>query len=275
MIEKFDSKKHHALLTKLPFKYESSEIYLDFAGYVIERNSEKNVAVQDVLYPNDVPYLYLPNKKENWIHSIIQWAGKDQLEKIKLDFEVVKSFPSGKEYYYQTQDFIELSGSKWASFRKDTHHFMKNNNYKIFNEYDLPKVTFFLKNVWAKQQKEKTASFNESYNFFVFCLENQRKYGIKILYVEIDGSLVGLAMGSKFNNSDDKWLALHIKVNYKYRGLSRFLYHERAKLFAKFSEFTSGATCAGDEGIEEFKESLHPCRIEESYYIITGDKLNK
>ena len=275
MIEKFDSKKHRALLAKLPFKYESSVIYLDFAGYIIERNGEKNVAVQDVLYPNDLPYLYLPEKKENWSHSIIQWVNKDQLDELKSDFEIVKSFSSGKEYYYQTQDFIGLDGGKWASFRKDVHHFKNNNHYKILENYDFSKTKSFLKNIWLNQQEEKTASFNESYNFFIFCLENQKKYGIKTLYVEIDGTLAGLAMGSRFNDSDDKWLALHIKVDYKYRGLSRFLYHERAKLFAEFSEFTSGATCAGDEGIEEFKKSLHPHRVEESYYVITGDKLKK
>lgn len=271
MIEKFSSEKHSNLLKKLPFKYESSEIYLDFAGYIIERNGEKNISVQDVLYPNDLPYLYLPDKKDNWHHSIIQWVSKEQIEELKKEVEIVKSFPSGSEYFYNTKDFIDMVGGKWSKFRKDVEHFQDNYKFKVLNEYPEQKVKEFLETVWLAEQEEKTISFAESYNFFLFCLENQAKHGIKTLYVEIDGALAGLAMGAAFNSSEDKWIALHIKVDYKYRGISRFLYHERAKMFENYSEFTSGATCAGDKGVEKFKSCLHPKRVEESFYVITGD----
>lgn len=272
MIKKFNSGKHKSLLKELPFKYESSGIYLDFAGYVIDRNGELNVAVQDVLYPNDFPYLFLPSQKENWPHSLILWATSKNIDKLKKEVVIERSFSSGKEFYYKTSDFIKMAGGKWADFRKDVEHFKRENKYKLLTDYPKNKVLKFIVETWIAEQKEKTISFAESYNFFLFCLENQDKYGIKTLYVEIDGELVGLAMGAKFNNSD-KWLALHIKVDYKYRGLSRFLYHERAKLFSRFNEFTSGATCAGDEGVEKFKNHLHPYRVEESFYVITGDKI--
>lgn len=273
MIEKFLSKKHAALLGDLPFKYESSVVYLDFAGYVIERNGEKNVAVQDVLYPNDFPYLFLPKKKENWVNSYIQWATKKQLKDLKNEVEIIKSFPSGREFFYNTKDFIDLEGGEWKKFRQDIHYFGNNYQYELKSDYPLEEVLSFTKNIWLKEQAEKTVSFDESYNFFKFCLENQDKYTIKTIYIEVNKKLAGLAMGVNFNKSKKNWLALHIKVNYQYRGLSRFLYHERAKLFSDFVEFTSGATCAGDEGIEQFKQSLNPSRLEESYYVITGKKL--
>lgn len=273
MIEKFCSEKHVNLFKKLPFKYESSEIYLDFAGYIIQRNGEENLAVQDVLYPNDFPYLYLPEKTENWSHSMILWASDGDLSKLKSQVKIDKSFSSGKEFYYKTKDFIDLKGGKWVKFRKDIQHFQNDNEYKLLSDYPETKTKRFLENIWLAEQKEKTASFDESYNFFLFCLDNWKRYQIKTLYVEVDGKLVGLVMGAVFNNSCDKWLALHIKVDYNFRGLSRFLYHQRAKLFSEYSEFTSGATCAGDEGVEKFKSCLHPSRVEESFYVITGDKL--
>jgi hypothetical protein len=273
MFRKFSSDKDKNLLADLPFKYESSTIYLDFAGYVIERNGESNLAVQDVLYPNDFPYLYLPKNKENWPHSITQWITKEELATVEKKVKVEKCFFSGKEFYYKTTDFIELTGGNWAKFRKDVHKFTNDNKFQILDSYPETKVKAFLDDVWLAEQKNKTASFAESYNFFLFCLKNREKYGIKILYVQVDDELAGLAMGAGFNSSKDKWLALHIKVDYTYRGLSKFIYHERAKLFSEYDEFTSGSTCAGDGGIEKFKNSLNPCGITESYYLITGDRL--
>lgn len=273
MIRKYFSEKDKTLLTDLPFKYESSQIYLDFAGYIIERNGESNLAVQDVLYPNDFPYLYLPKKRENWPHSIIQWVSSGELDELKSQVAIEKSFSSGREFYYRTKDFIDLNGGRWSRFRKDLHKFTKNYKYTLHSSYPNDKVEHFIKNVWLAEQKDKTASFAESYDFFIFCLGNRQKYNIKTLYVEIGGELVGLAMGAPYNDSNDKWLALHIKVDYNYDGLSKFLYHERAKIFFDYDQFTSGATCAGDEGIEKFKNSLNPCRVEEMYYVITADWL--
>ncbi len=85
MIEKFNFKKDKKLLKNLPFRHELSIPFLDFAGYVFLRNGEKIIATQDILYPNEFPYLYLPKKKINWENSHILWISEKELEQLKKE----------------------------------------------------------------------------------------------------------------------------------------------------------------------------------------------
>ena len=69
----------------------------------------------------------------------------------------------------------------------------------------------------------------------------------------VNDKLVGLAWGMEHQSGN--WMGLQLKANYKFKGLSRFLHHERSKLFADKKLFTLG-TGAQDEGIIQFKREL-------------------
>ncbi len=189
---------------------------------------------------------------------------------IKKRVEIIKVFSIGKGFYYNTSDFVNL---KESNFRYRVNYFKKHYDFKIKLKYNNSKVISFLNNTWLKNQKIKTISFKESYDFFLFCLKNKNKYGIKTIFIEINNKLVGVAMGVPYDKK--RWIALHEKVDYNYKELGRFLHHIRASFFSNYFQFTSGGMGKEDKGIETFKTRLNPCKVEKYFYVITGEKLKK
>ncbi len=263
-MEKFDSKKYSDLANSLPFSYSSTDVYLDFSAQILERNGEKLIVQQDILFPNDFPSLFLPNKKENWINASILLATEEDKKKIKdEDLEILVEKKVGTEFFYNTTDFIDPKGD----LKKKVNSFINNYSFEIKNNYSKDKILEFY-NFWKNQREHESITFESSEEFFIFCLENLDKYEIKQVYVEIDGKLVGFAWGINFR---DGWVGLHLKVNYEYKGLSRFLHFKRAELFKDAKIFSIG-TGSHDIGIENYKKELGPIKIIEYSYLLTGQK---
>lgn len=104
-------------------------------------------------------------------------------------------------------------------------------------------------------------------------MDNLKKYQVKQVYVIVNKKLIGFAWGLK--HSSGNWIGLQLKVKYRYKGLSRFLHQERAKLFSRYELFTLGAG-AQEPGIIQFKKELGPTEEREYFYVLTGKKkLNK
>jgi len=265
-MEKFDSSKHFGLQKNLPFSYFSTSLYLEFSAHIFERNSEQLVVWQDILYPNEFPCIFLPKKKINWSHCSVAFATKENVEAIKKEkIEILVNKPMGNEFFYATDDFIHPKGS----FKNRVNQFVTNYDFSLSNNCDKKTIVEFYK-FWKSQRKHESVTFDESEIFFNFCLDNLDKYEIKRVYVKVKNKLVGLAWGIKFLGSD-KWIGLHLKVDYQYKGLSRFLHYERAKLFAKYREFSLG-TGVQDKQIDKYKEELGPRDKKAYYYLLTGDK---
>ncbi len=262
-MEKFDSNKHSKLTKRLPFSYFSTPLYLDHNGYIIRRNGEDVIVWQDLFYKHEYPAIFLPNKIENLERCSISLATQEDINTlIAHGVEVLVTKPGVAEFYYRTSDFTEPQGS----LRKKINLFAKNYQYTILHEYDKKKVQRFFR-FWRDQRERTSPTFIGSSPWFDYCLENLERYDIKQVYIEINNKLVGFAWGMKHGKN---WIGLHLKVDYKYKGLSRFLHHERAKLFAKLPEFTIG-TGGREVGIENYKRELGPIEERNYFYILTGD----
>jgi hypothetical protein len=269
MIRKFEFTRDKKFLIGLPFVYEATLPALTHSGYVLERNGVGGFVTQDVLYPNDFPYLSLPREKVLWNNALFLWVTEEDVILLSDEVEIIAKNSIGSAYHYTTKDFVELQGRKMASIRRHVHVFENTYRYKISNTYDKKKVAEFIKK-WDTQQKEKTISFNSGIEYFNFCLANEDRFDIKSIFVEVEGKLAGLAMGVAFDST--RWVGLHLKVDYSFTGLSRFLQHKRAELFKGFEEFTLGTECCGDEGIKKHKEELHPTKKVEYFFVMTGEK---
>ncbi len=269
MLRKFNSKQDVYLLKSVPFMHDTTSSYLDHAAYVISHNGKEELAVQDALYPNELPYIFLPRSRKLWPNAHILWTKKTDIEKLKKKVEIKLTVPIVSEYMYRTKKFIDLEDSEMKKFRKLIRQFKHNYSYSVDYECDRDQVDQFLTK-WSKQQKVKTATFWDNYHYCHYCLDHKRLYGIKTVYVKVEGKLVGIAMGVKFDAK--RWVALHIKVDYSYQGLSRFLFHKRAEMFQELPWFTSGSSGLGDKGIEKYKEMLHPDEKIDNFYVITGEK---
>ncbi len=264
-MEKFDSQKHGNLTEHLPFSYFSTNVHLDFAAYIFERNGEQLIVQQDILYPNDFPSIFLPHKKENWANCSVLFTSHEDREHVKKEgIPVMVETPVGSEFFYSTDDFVNPKGN----IKNRINKFSSSYEYSLKNTWDKEGIISFY-NFWKKQRTHESFTFGESEEFFMFCLNNLEKQNIQQVYVEIEDKLAGLAWGVCLK---DNWVGLHLKVDYQYTGLSRFLHSERAKLFSECEMFSLG-TGAHDLGIESYKEDLGPIKTINYAYILTGSKI--
>ena len=252
------------LLHDVHLAYLTSSIFLDFGGYFLNRNGENIVVLQDSLYPHEFPAIVLPKNKKNWENFSILFATEKEIAELKsegIPLMVVKEI--GQEYYYKTEDFVNPRGA----LRKKIEQFKQSYSYNVFSHYDKKRILDFYTH-WKSQKAREAFTFPEAEEFFLFCLENLDKYGVKQVYIEIDGTLVGLAWGVAHQAGG--WVGLHLKVDYSVKGLSRFLHHERAKMFS--DEFFTLGTGAHEKGIDTYKEELGPAFTKKYSYVLTGSR---
>lgn len=270
MINKIKLEESEKIAKECKIKsYFINPYWLAFRGFWEEKNGEILFYERDVSYENDFPFISMPKKEINLLNAIITNATFKELENIKSKkIKIRNSFVWGEEFYYKTADLIKLDGPKFSSFRKAVNKFKKNYHYSIKNEYPKELILEFLEK-WEKTQKDKNELFEINKKYERFCIENCGKINGKWLFVEVEGELAGYSLSYKLDN--DFWIGIHQKVNYNYSGIGRFLLHERAKLFQGVDTFSLG-TAAKDEGIDNFKESLHPINKISRYYIITEGK---
>ena len=254
-----------SLIKHLPFSYYSLPLYLDCFGYTFKRNQENLIVTQDLVFPHEFPSLFLPTHSHNWQHCSITFATESDKEKIAAEGIVIGvQHPVGTEFFYQTDAFMSPTGS----FGKKVRAFQNNYTYKLSSSYSREGIESFHAR-WLATQTDRSMTFDSGEQFYQFCLDHQADYPIKQVYVEIDGTLCGFAWG--IEHPQGGWVGLHLKVDYTYQGLSRFLHHQRAKLFQPGSEFTLGSGVF-DQGIEAYKRELHPSREVSYFYLLTQTK---
>jgi len=265
-MKKFDSLKHYHYIERFPFSYFSLLIYLDFIAYSFERNGENLVVWQDTFYPHDFPSIFIPEKKENWKHASIALATIDDIKKIKNENIEIKVKASVEiEYFYKTENFVNPK----KKTRNHVENFKKLYEYNVLNKYPIDKILEF-NNKWKKERSRVSITLEEEEKFFLFCLNNLDKYCVKQVYVEIGNKLAGFAWG--VNHSKNNWVGLELKADYKYKGLSRFLQSERAKMFLNYEFLTLGTGCH-DKGITEYKKGLGPNYTKEYFYLLTRENI--
>lgn len=268
LIEKFDSEKHLDLISDFPFSYFSLPVYLDCVGYILNRNGEKIVVSQDIYNFHEFPAVFLPKKKKNWRSCSVTFVTDDDLKRIKDEgVELLVENKSSIEFFYLTEDFIN---PKKKSFKERVKQFQRLYEYEIFHEYPKEKIIDFYKRWKSQKDRSSAKTFDESEAFFLWLLDNLEKYNVKQVYVEVSGELIGLAFGVEYDG--DRWAGLQLKVDYGYKGLSRFMHYERAKLFRDKKYFTIGSG-AHEKGIERFKRELGPIKEVQYYYILICDKI--
>jgi len=266
-MEKFDSQKHFNLTGHLPFSYYSLPLYLDYCAYLLPRNNEMVIVAQDLYYPHEFPALFLPQNPANWQNFSVTFATLADIKKIKQqNIEIILQKPVGTEYFYRTEDLLHPDRKIAQRIRQ----FNKLYQYKVLDSYPADKIRqFYL--AWKNQKERPGDLFDEAERIFFFCLENLPKYDIKQVYVEVEGRLAGLAWGVA--HPDGGWVGLHLKTDYRFKGLSRFLHQKRAELFAD-REYLALSTGEKDPGITQFKKELGPAEERDYYYVLTGGKTN-
>jgi len=170
-------------------KYVCNPFWLAFNGYIENRNGEKLFSERDETYPNDFPYIKVPAKEINLRNAIISWVTEDEFNSIQKKVKIVNSFFIGEEFYYKTENILDINGKDKKDFRRNVNAFKKKYNYKVFNDYSKKKIIAFIEK-WAKNQKDKNEFFEISKEYALFCVENMNEFKhAKWIFLEIDGSV--------------------------------------------------------------------------------------
>ncbi len=267
-MEKFDSTKHADYAKNLPFSYFSSMASLDLTGYTFLRNNEHVIVWQDLLFPHDFPSIFVPQNKLNWERASIAFVTPEEVGQIKKEgIEIMLDKFIENEYFYKTEALI----TPHSDIKRRISQFQNSYEFEIFNSYPKEKIKEFYQ-FWKGQKSRDSLTFSEADEEFSKLLNILEKYDIKQVYVTVKNKLIGFTWGVAHQSGN--WVGLQLKVNYEYKGLSRFLHHERAKLFSDREFFTIG-TGAREVGIAQFKEELGPAYKKEYHYVLTGDKMLK
>lgn len=221
---------------------------------------------------NCIHLLLPPKQAQNISGRYIELVKEDELEVLKkTNIKMSNTSLNGNEYYYRTQKMIDMYGNEMESFRRAVNFFRNNYKYKLLDEYDPLKIKEFIKN-WADSKDlssytdaMKKAFWREAESCAQY-IDLIGKLQSKNIFVEVNGKLAGFAMTtSPFPNM---FVALQQKVDSKYKGLSRFLYHEKCKLNRDKEFFTTGFD--DSPGLKVFKDSLHPDYTIPFYFITLG-----
>lgn len=224
---------------------------------------------QDLLFPHDFPSIFLPQNPANWERASMAFITPEEVEKIKGEnIEIIIDKYIEQEFFFKTESLINPSGD----INRRINQFKNGYKFEVLNKYPKDKVREFYE-FWKNQRdRGDSLTFPEAEKEFFESLDGLEKYDIKQVYVVVDGLLAGFAWGVAHDSGN--WVGLQLKVNYDFKGLSRFLHQERAKLFADHELFTIG-TGAREAGIAQFKEELGPVYKKEYHYVATGDKILK
>lgn len=266
MIQKFESALHGEALNNLPFSFYSTPIFLDFEAYTFQRNNEDLVVMQDIIFPHDFPAFFLPKDKKNWERCSITFARKEDIDAIREEgIPILVENPGQREYFFATESFVNPTGS----FKKHVNSFKKKYEYTVRSTCEREAILQFYI-FWKNQRVHTGITFGDAEDFFFYCLD--RREELKQVYVFIGEQLVGFAWGVE--HPQGGWVGLQNKVHYEYQGLSRFLHHERAKLFAHIPEFALGGG-GFEKGIDAFKQQLNPSREIVYSYVLTDGKKSR
>ncbi len=265
-MEKFNHNlpAHAMAMRRLPFSYFSLPIYLDDRAYVLERNGETIVAAMDDDAPNEAQALFVPERPENRRDIAVRFATKQERDGLAAGGRVLFERHATTEFFYRTDDFTHPTGA----FAKKIRSFVAHRRFTVRHAYPRDAVASFY-HEWKRQRPRESATIDESERSFFSTLDRLEEFDVRQVYVEIDGSLAGLAWGVEHGSGN--WAGLHMKALYRERDLGRFLQHERAKLFAGHELFTLG-TALSDAGVDRFKRELGPAEEREYFFLLLGDK---
>ncbi len=231
-----------------------------------------------ILYENELieevnPLLIYPDNHEDISNQIIGTGFENDIDKIENIYTIDKKEELGLEFFYSTNDWINLEGSKFKRIRNQIKKFKKDYDFRILQDYPKDKVIEFLEE-WGNEKRKKEVKELTKELFEHELKETKKNLNYidkcenKKLYIESDGKLLGFAVAIKYG---DNWALLIQKNIHGITGLSQLFYHLISEEIGKDEIYATGAE-AQDPNMKAFKESLRPIGIKKLYTIYIGSK---
>lgn len=209
---------------------------------------------------------YLKSNYENYQY-LLGDIDSDHIELLKnnYDLEILENKKSF-EYIYLTSDLINLKGKKYHKKRNHYNNFINlyNYNYSSINNEKIIEDCLDLLNKWENKKcicsKELLIEPIAVKNI-LYSLDD---LSLKSIALYVDNKLVGFSIGEKFKDS----AIIHIeKCNANYRGVYAFINNEFLKTSFSDTIYVNREEDCGHEGLQKSKESYHPYKVLNKYFI--------
>ncbi len=198
------------------------------------------------------------------------WCLKDDLERLKQQgAPIKKAAADSTEFFYRTQDLIDLKGVHFKKIRNKINAFHKKHPFTLHENCEAEEAKTLIRD-WHKKAVLKKNEYNKSTVDFevesalsmIDLLPSLPQ--VQQLAVRIEGKLVGYTLFCPLY--DDAWVSIIQKTDYKYRNLAKFMYHEKCKRMAKYAHVSFGDD-GKDASLAAAKMELQPIRTEVAYMV--------
>lgn len=170
-----------------------------------------------------------------------------------------------RDYCYRTEDVIEFAGKKYAGQRNHIRRFYRQYPNAVFRKMtarDIPALEVFANRFDATFQKRGEDAVNEREKAFAM-LRMDRDDLFCIGCMELDGEIIGVALGEKCGNV----LMEHIEkaLASEYDGIYPALFQAFVAMFGSDCELVNREDDAADRGLRTSKMQYHPAHISQKY----------
>ena len=195
------------------------------------------------------------------IFSIIS---EKELSILKENYEIVdiKNERAWEDYFYLSEDLIELKGRKFNTQRNHINKFIR-----TYPEYQLVEINKdninlaidFLINFYKEYEKTSPISIEEK-NITFELFDNNMLGGM----LKVDDKIIGISVGEIINDT----LFIHTeKADRNYLGVYQMLNNEFAKHYGENTTYINREEDVGDEGLRRAKLMYNPVELLKKYIV--------
>lgn len=191
-----------------------------------------------------------------------------ELSILKENYEIVdiKNERAWEDYFYLSEDLIELKGRKFNTQRNHINKFIR-----TYPEYQLAEINKdninlaidFLINFYKEYEKTSSISIEEK-NITFELFDNYFKYNMLGGMLKVDDKIIGISVGEIINDT----LFIHTeKADRNYLGVYQMLNNEFAKHYGENTTYINREEDVGDEGLRRAKLMYNPVELLKKYIV--------
>lgn len=191
-----------------------------------------------------------------------------ELSILKENYEIVdiKNEREWEDYFYLSEDLIELKGRKFNTQRNHINKFIR-----TYPEYQLVEINKdninlaidFLINFYKEYEKTSSISIEEK-NITFELFDNYFKYNMLGGMLKVDDKIIGISVGEIINDT----LFIHTeKADRNYLGVYQMLNNEFAKHYGENTTYINREEDVGDEGLRRAKLMYNPVELLKKYIV--------
>ncbi len=175
--------------------------------------------------------------------------------------------PVSFEYIYNGDDLRELAGKKYHAKRNHINALLANHECEYINySHEFFEDCINVYDSWMENKDDLSRKTDYERLSVIDALQNYDRLGFKACVIKVDGKIEAFSLGEMINSET---ALIHIeKANANINGLYPYVNREFARNAFPNALYINREEDLGIEGLRKAKQSYHPVRLLEKYFII-------